>query len=278
MHLRPMTRSDLYDVGEIGDRAFGEDAFWRMLTPYMDRYPNDRARYYRLRARGRLVNKEGAIAFVVVTDENDADWKGKEELAGYSFWERKGTSKQAEKWQSEPWYAGMRDRPIDETRREIFLLTSFLGIERSLLAIELYYERFVNRAVDWKKMDEMGVMLSSLRWDESADIPESWHAHVIACSPKFRRRGVGTLLLNWGLERAREEGIPVLLQATPAGKPLYEKAGFDKIAAGASQMMTQFVTTEMLWEPEDKKGQFLTEELVARVRDRLQDAPITLVD
>lgn len=33
-------------------------------------------------------------------------------------------------------------------------------------------------------------------------------------------------LLKWGLERADEEGVEVYLSASPDGRPLYEKNGF----------------------------------------------------
>ena len=35
-------------------------------------------------------------------------------------------------------------------------------------------------------------------------------------------------LLQWGLDRARQENVPVTLAATPAGRRLYEKAGFKR--------------------------------------------------
>lgn len=33
-------------------------------------------------------------------------------------------------------------------------------------------------------------------------------------------------LLRWGLARADEEGVEVYLSASPGGRPLYEKNGF----------------------------------------------------
>lgn len=44
--------------------------------------------------------------------------------------------------------------------------------------------------------------------------------------PEFRRRGAGTQLVQWGIEKADELDMISLLDATPLGKPLYERLGF----------------------------------------------------
>ncbi|KAG8158244.1 hypothetical protein KVR01_012005 [Diaporthe batatas] len=47
--------------------------------------------------------------------------------------------------------------------------------------------------------------------------------------PSFRRRGAGTLLVNWGIQLAEGRGWPVTLAATPMGKFLYASLGFQVI-------------------------------------------------
>jgi ribosomal protein S18 acetylase RimI-like enzyme len=48
----------------------------------------------------------------------------------------------------------------------------------------------------------------------------------LGVDPSFQRRGVGKMLVGAGMERAREEGVPAMLEASPNGKSLYEKLGF----------------------------------------------------
>ena len=49
----------------------------------------------------------------------------------------------------------------------------------------------------------------------------------VATHPRFQGRGAGTLLAEWGLERARQEGnIPVYLESTIAASSLYRRLGF----------------------------------------------------
>ncbi|RBA14175.1 hypothetical protein FPRO05_02967 [Fusarium proliferatum] len=56
-----------------------------------------------------------------------------------------------------------------------------------------------------------------------------WHLDYIGVSPGNQRRGIGKMLLQWGLNRAAEEGRDCYLVATEAGRPLYVAAGFEDI-------------------------------------------------
>ena len=53
----------------------------------------------------------------------------------------------------------------------------------------------------------------------------------LGVDPKQHRRGIGKALLNWGLERSKEQGRDCYLFATPAGKPLYSAMGFENLGA-----------------------------------------------
>jgi len=57
--------------------------------------------------------------------------------------------------------------------------------------------------------------------------PVAWIAMVLV-DERLRRRGIGTALLRHALGHLDELGVPtVRLDATPFGKPLYEKLGFE---------------------------------------------------
>ena len=50
---------------------------------------------------------------------------------------------------------------------------------------------------------------------------------MVLVDPEYRNRGIGTQLLERAVQYLDESGIPTLkLDATPLGKPLYEKLGF----------------------------------------------------
>ena len=42
-----------------------------------------------------------------------------------------------------------------------------------------------------------------------------------------RRRGVGTLLVKWGIEQAEKDGLPAYVEASPLGLPVYRKCGME---------------------------------------------------
>jgi GNAT superfamily N-acetyltransferase len=53
-----------------------------------------------------------------------------------------------------------------------------------------------------------------------------WHLHLIMVLPEYQGRGLATPLMKWGFERAKEENLPIYLDATPKGKGIYERFGF----------------------------------------------------
>jgi GNAT superfamily N-acetyltransferase len=55
---------------------------------------------------------------------------------------------------------------------------------------------------------------------------ESWSIIEIAVAPEFQRKGFGAALLQWGVNKACEERVPILLSATEAGRGFYLTAGF----------------------------------------------------
>ncbi|RHZ59232.1 hypothetical protein CDV55_106321 [Aspergillus turcosus] len=48
----------------------------------------------------------------------------------------------------------------------------------------------------------------------------------IATDPAYVRRGAGSLLVNWGIERSKKENLPIALESTLDAVPFYLKFGF----------------------------------------------------
>jgi len=49
---------------------------------------------------------------------------------------------------------------------------------------------------------------------------------MLGTHPSYNGKGIASMLLKWGLDRADNDGMPVFLSASPAGKPMYERRGF----------------------------------------------------
>ncbi|KUJ11029.1 uncharacterized protein LY89DRAFT_594970 [Mollisia scopiformis] len=55
------------------------------------------------------------------------------------------------------------------------------------------------------------------------------YLNISATMPTFQRKGVGGMLVEWGLKWADEMGLESFTEATQVGKPLYEHYGFSVI-------------------------------------------------
>ena len=56
---------------------------------------------------------------------------------------------------------------------------------------------------------------------------ERWELEALYISPEHQRKGYGTEALTWGLNMAREEKVQIWVWSSDAGKPAYQKVGFE---------------------------------------------------
>ena len=57
----------------------------------------------------------------------------------------------------------------------------------------------------------------------------TWYLDILAVHPHHQRKGIGSALLDWGLEQARANGERVYLESTDVGKPFYIARGFEEV-------------------------------------------------
>ncbi|KAF2637120.1 hypothetical protein P280DRAFT_472635 [Massarina eburnea CBS 473.64] len=53
--------------------------------------------------------------------------------------------------------------------------------------------------------------------------------NTLATHPEHQKRGAAKLLLDWGLQKADEEGLLMYLDSSLAGRRMYEKRGFEVV-------------------------------------------------
>lgn len=52
---------------------------------------------------------------------------------------------------------------------------------------------------------------------------------ILATHVDHHRRGIGAMHMKWGCDKADELGLPAYLEASPKGKALYERFGFEAV-------------------------------------------------
>ncbi|GFF26888.1 puromycin N-acetyltransferase [Aspergillus udagawae] len=62
--------------------------------------------------------------------------------------------------------------------------------------------------------------------DEIMGRTPCYRLSFIATDPSYARRGAGSLLVNWGIERSKKGNLPIALESTLDAVPFYKRLGF----------------------------------------------------
>ena len=102
-------------------------------------------------------------------------------------------------------------------------------LERQLLYLEEQYIKHfrLDRSLDPKRLAESYV--ADEKHDPFDEKHESWHLSFAVVDPEMQGRGIGGMLVDWGLKNARKEGVPATVLASQVGRLLYRKKGFEHV-------------------------------------------------
>jgi len=83
-------------------------------------------------------------------------------------------------------------------------------------------------AVDMSE-EKLDAFLGGMKKQHEAVMGERAHyfLEILGTLPEYHRKGIASKLLQWGCEMADEAGIDSYLDASVAGKPLYERFGYE---------------------------------------------------
>lgn len=77
---------------------------------------------------------------------------------------------------------------------------------------------------------------------------------TVACDAQYQSRGAGRALMKWGLDTATEHRVPITLTASPLGKILYKKLGFQDLGDVDCEVEgdngEKAWTSAMIWVPD----------------------------
>lgn len=79
------------------------------------------------------------------------------------------------------------------------------------------------------RLEALGSLLGPLRTAQAAIMGTStpyFMLNSLATHPDHQGRGAAKMMLDWGMQKADEEGLVTYLDSTMTGRPVYERRGF----------------------------------------------------
>lgn len=243
MHLREGLLDDLPYLADIATEALWNDEIVRYLAPNRVKHPESHRDNYLYRTKKHYF--QGDRLIVIVTDQDDHSWTGRETIAGFAFWsDTLGTSTKYPLPTSSLGNGRYTTRSCCTRDR----LLTHPGFERFILRVEGLYRWYMNidRSYDKIRFAKFWDVLA--RYPFFEDIANYWELELLAIHPTYQRQGFGSLLLMWGMKQAALYQMPVVVAATFNGEHLYRKHGFEECGRIDFEE-SAFSWTAMIWTP-----------------------------
>ncbi|GFN21210.1 GNAT family N-acetyltransferase [Aspergillus tubingensis] len=207
---RVTTLQDLEPLYHIGADAFRDDPGINWFYPGGREHPEDFIVAWKYLLLQEFFDKGKYILAASIPDPDQDDTSIRVErrpgkVVGFAVWERRGVSEAAKSWQG----GGV-----------------LKGLKRLLLNLQILYTFYFDtprRSLSWPRLRHFGHELEAAKASQPS---ESWYLSNLAVSSTAQGQGVGKKLLQWGIDRSEEEGIPATLVSTDAGLHLYTSRGF----------------------------------------------------
>jgi GNAT superfamily N-acetyltransferase len=230
--IRPFRHSttDMHSITNISATGNEHDE----LTKYMRRNIRSQWTSYRSSCGRWLKGKlaaPGTICYV-------AESKVTGEVVGWAIWSRHGESATAEGWKrgNSGWGT---------------------ALERRLMGWRNTYYKWVPGVDRTAEHAHVADLLPVLVEEWPGDIfNEFWELDGLYVDPREWRRGIGRLLVSWGVEKGKEESVPVLVRSSPLGRRLYENVGFRvvKREEGFDKYIPEFIEDLKVKDTDEAKG------------------------
>jgi len=104
----------------------------------------------------------------------------------------------------------------------------------ALWDIYLTASKWRRGAVSWlsgEERERVEALISPL-WDarEKLWLDQKYiYCHVMAVHPDYQRKGIGKLLMGFGIDVAQQVELPIYIESSEEGTRLYEKSGCQRV-------------------------------------------------
>ncbi|KAI1123033.1 acyl-CoA N-acyltransferase [Nemania abortiva] len=206
MPIRLATTSDLDAIAWVAVAASPADPIFPYRYPHMDQYPEDFAKYTRIRYGEYLADPNSVVMVFECPSIEDTSVS---KLVAFSIWVPPPSQ--------EPAHAGV-------SATQSALNTTPTGNAQNRKPVDRPERRDASPA----RMMAFRANISAAKqrlFDESYG-DSQLYLGMLACHPDYQRRGAGTQLVEWGISKARAEKLTLTLFASPMGAFLYKHLGF----------------------------------------------------
>ncbi|KAL2008274.1 hypothetical protein VTN00DRAFT_8256 [Thermoascus crustaceus] len=265
--LRPASRPDLPVLATIGVLAFRDTPLYAHFAPRHPQREGDFRAALLLEARTRFESPGQCVVVAEVdvdvdvdrggSDGEDEDEReggekegkrrmGRRMVVGFAYWVKVGGGSAG--FGSGPGPSGTGEgKGVQEW---YWKDTWGKKLRRTLLSFEAIYSGTLGpgRIFIAESVRRFHALTDQIIRNHASIIGrEYWYLSTLAVLPAFQHRGIGARLVDWGLELARKEGVPVTLKSTESGYRLYERKGFKEV--DAMQVTESLRVPIMVFEP-----------------------------
>lgn len=213
MHVRVVQAADRPLMATIGIKAFADDDMNSYISPNHATYPLSMRNHILKRMSSNYL-KPGLQGLVCVdtppaTPQNP---NPQEEIMGYAWYGRSGPPEDVD---VKRWHGNSN---------------GFMDIvNRFLVNVELWFDARVitnpaASATNRRVFHEAVARHSSDTFD--AHIPSFIELASLAVHPNHQRKGVARSLLQWEIDKAHDERVPICLFSSNVGEGFYKSCGF----------------------------------------------------
>lgn len=232
IQLRLGTLADAPKISLVARKGYDGTPLEEFLSPRRHTYPEDAQRAWTQKATMRWLNARVLtfIAYPASTPDT---------VIGYAIFERLGIDEAAKRQMASRktfwlaillWYYTYK-----------FKIVNYIWPDRSTNseALKVF--------MSWGEEDE------KRHWKSFPDRHNRWHVRSCVVDPDWQGRGIGSMLMNEVIVRAKEEGVVVGLEATAHGEHLYKKFGFEVLSRFSAQVQSAVDPNDgggiMMWRP-----------------------------
>lgn len=203
MHIRLARPSEEPAIARICAGAFfDEDLFGRVIHPHRHNFPNDVEVFWHEWVRVDWSDPRNKV--IVAVEHNEVQ---QDRIVGLAIWQRQGDDAGAQKVKSEwvdpgawPALPSTQNRALDPSKKTIL---------QESAPYTKHYWAGANAA--------------------------NWYLSLCCVDPSVKGQGAGRLLVQWGLDRARVDGVKASVMASDRSDAFYLKCGFDEVIGNANE-------------------------------------------